>query len=81
MIMVCVMRLIQLLMSELKIVFYNDNVIVNIESLQNAVDLHESYPNISVGIHWYVTTGKPISDTKKSDISGSKWHVLEAWYF
>ena len=40
------------------------NVIVNMETLHNAKDLRARYPHISVGIHWNVTTGKPVSDPK-----------------
>lgn len=36
------------------------NVMVNMESLSNAASLRDRYPNVSVGIHWNVTTGKPI---------------------
>ncbi len=43
------------------------NVMVNMETLHNAKDLRERFPKISVGIHWNVTTGKPINDVK--DIS------------
>ena len=55
------------------------NVMVNMESLHNAVDLHKRYPNISVGIHWNVTTGKPISNPKKIptliDENGLFWSI------
>ena len=55
------------------------NVMVNMESLQNARDLHKRYPNISVGIHWNVTTGKPISAPQKIptlvDESGTFWPI------
>lgn len=36
------------------------NVMLNMESLQDAMNLRKRYPNISVGIHWNVTTGNPI---------------------
>lgn len=36
------------------------NVMLNMETLCNAADLRERYPHISVGIHWNVTTGKPV---------------------
>ncbi len=36
------------------------NVMLNMESLHNASTLRDRYPHISVGIHWNVTTGKPI---------------------
>ena len=55
------------------------NVMVNMESFQNARDLHKRYPNISVGIHWNVTTGKPISAPQKIptlvDESGTFWPI------
>ncbi len=38
------------------------NVMLNMETLHNAKDLRERYPHISVGIHWNVTTGRPVSD-------------------
>lgn len=37
------------------------NVMVNMETLSNAADLRIRYPNLSVGVHWNVTTGKPVS--------------------
>lgn len=40
------------------------NVMLNMETLHNAKDLRERYPHISVGVHWNVTTGKPVSDPK-----------------
>ncbi len=40
------------------------NVMLNMETLHNAKTLRERYPHISVGIHWNVTTGKPVSDPK-----------------
>ena len=36
------------------------NVMLNMESLHHASDLRSRYPHISVGVHWNVTTGKPI---------------------
>lgn len=38
------------------------NVMLNMESLENARTLRNRYNNISVGIHWNVTTGHPILD-------------------
>lgn len=38
------------------------NVMLNMETLHNAENLRERYPHISIGIHWNVTTGKPICD-------------------
>lgn len=37
------------------------NVIVNMEDLEAARTLRERFPNISVGMHWNITAGKPIS--------------------
>lgn len=55
------------------------NVMVNMESLHNARDLHERFPNISIGIHWNVTTGEPISAPQKIptlvDESGTFWPI------
>ena len=42
------------------------NVMLNMETLHNAKNLREHFPHISVGIHWNVTTGKPVS--KPEDI-------------
>lgn len=42
------------------------NVMLNMETLHNAKDLRARYPHISVGVHWNVTTGKPICN--KEDI-------------
>lgn len=42
------------------------NVMLNMETLHNAKNLRERFPHISVGIHWNVTTGKPVS--KPEDI-------------
>lgn len=36
------------------------NVMLNMESLENARDLRQRYPNISIGVHWNVTTGRPV---------------------
>ncbi len=36
------------------------NVMLNMETLHNAKDLRIRYPHISIGVHWNVTTGKPI---------------------
>lgn len=38
------------------------NVIVNMEDLEAARTLRQRYPDISVGLHWNVTAGKPVSD-------------------
>ena len=55
------------------------NVMLNMETLHNAKDLRERYPHISVGVHWNVTTGKPISDPKEIqtlvDSNGAFWPI------
>lgn len=55
------------------------NVMLNMETLHNAKDLRERYPHISVGVHWNVTTGKPISDPKEIptlvDKNGVFWSI------
>ena len=55
------------------------NVMLNMETLHNAKDLRERYPHISVGVHWNVTTGKPISDPKDIptlvDKNGEFWSI------
>ncbi len=38
------------------------NVMTNMTSFCNAINLRKKYPQISIGIHWNVTTGKPICD-------------------
>lgn len=38
------------------------NVMVNMEALEAAAKLRERFPNISIGMHWNVTTGKPVTD-------------------
>lgn len=38
------------------------NVIVNLETRENARQLRTEFPRLSIGVHWNVTTGKPISD-------------------
>ena len=55
------------------------NVMVNMESLMNAKDLRQRYPQLSIGIHWNVTTGKPISSPEDIptlvDENGFFWPV------
>lgn len=55
------------------------NVMLNMETLNNAKDLKERYPHISVGIHWNVTTGKPVSDPEEIptlvDSNGVFWSI------
>jgi chitin disaccharide deacetylase len=41
------------------------NVLTNMETLSNAKILRENYKHVSVGIHWNVTTGRPISDVSE----------------
>lgn len=55
------------------------NVMLNMETLHNAKDLRERYPHISVGVHWNVTTGKPICNPKEiptlADKNGVFWSI------
>ena len=37
------------------------NVIVNMEDLVAAKTLRQRFPNISIGMHWNITAGKPVS--------------------
>ena len=57
------------------------NVMLNMETLSNAKDLRTRYPHISIGIHWNVTTGFPISNAKDIptllDESGKFWSIRE----
>lgn len=54
------------------------NVMTNMESLSNAKDLRERYPNVSVGIHWNVTTGTPIlsPDEIPTLVNGKNFYTL-----
>ena len=38
------------------------NVMTNMETLENARTLREKYPHISIGVHFNVTTGRPVSN-------------------
>lgn len=55
------------------------NVMLNMETLHNAKDLRSRYPHISVGIHWNVTTGKPLSNPSEIptlvDENGTFWSI------
>lgn len=55
------------------------NVMLNMATLSDAADLRTRYPSLSVGIHWNVTTGKPISDSKTIpslvDETGTFWPI------
>lgn len=55
------------------------NVMLNMDTLRNATDLRERYPHISVGIHWNVTTGKPICKPEEIptliDDKGAFWSI------
>ncbi len=55
------------------------NVMLNMETLSDAADLRTRYPSLSVGIHWNVTTGKPVSDPKTVpslvDENGAFWPI------
>lgn len=37
------------------------NVIVNMEDLAPAASLRQRFPNVSIGMHWNITAGKPVS--------------------
>lgn len=54
------------------------NVMTNMESLDNAKNLRERYPHISVGIHWNVTTGTPILPPNKIPtlVNGKSFYTL-----
>lgn len=41
------------------------NVIVNMEDMEAARDLRQRFPTVSIGLHWNVTAGKPISEINK----------------
>lgn len=55
------------------------NVMTNMETLQNANDLRKRYPHISVGVHWNVTTGRPICAPEEIpslvDETGMFWSI------
>ena len=55
------------------------NVMLNMETLHNAASLRMRYPGLSVGIHWNVTTGKPVSDPNTVptlvDETGTFWSI------
>lgn len=55
------------------------NVMTNMETLENARTLRERFPNISVGVHFNVTTGRPVCDPKEVpslvDSDGVFWSV------
>ena len=55
------------------------NVMLNMETLENARNLRTRYPHISVGIHWNVTTGRSVSSPETIptlvDEKGNFWPV------
>lgn len=55
------------------------NVMLNMQTLYDAADLRTRYSSLSVGIHWNVTTGKPVSDPKTVpslvDENGAFWPI------
>lgn len=57
------------------------NVMLNMESLDNAKTLRERYPYISIGIHWNVTAGKPLCRPEEIPTlvneKGEFWSVRE----
>lgn len=62
-------------------VVQSTNVILNMDSFVNAKTLRIKFPNVSVGIHWNVTTGKPLLETKKIkslvDKNGNFFGIIE----
>lgn len=55
------------------------NVIVNMEDLEAVKNLRERYPQISIGMHWNVTAGKPVTkcDTLIDPKTGCFWNVKD----
>lgn len=57
------------------------NVMVNMETLDNARSLRARFPSLSVGMHWNVTTGRPVSDPETIpslvDSEGDFWSISE----
>lgn len=55
------------------------NVIVNMDDIDAAKNLRERFPHISIGMHWNVTKGKPISDcrTLLNPETGEFWGVKD----
>lgn len=57
------------------------NVIVNMETFRNARTLRERFPHISIGIHWNLTTGHPVSAVEHIptlvDDEGKFWRVVD----
>lgn len=55
------------------------NVMLNMETAANAAKLRKAYPYISVGVHWNVTTGKPVSHPETIptlvDEQGNFWSI------
>lgn len=41
------------------------NVIVNMDDFEAAKTVRKRFPQISIGLHWNVTAGKPVSDVSK----------------
>lgn len=55
------------------------NVIVNMEDLEAVKTIRQRYPQISIGMHWNVTKGKPISQCKTliNPQTGEFWGVKD----
>lgn len=57
------------------------NVILNMGSLCSAATLRQRYPHISIGVHWNVTSGKPICNISDIpslvDAHGNFWSLKE----
>ena len=57
------------------------NVMLNMDSLERAKTLRQRYPHLSIGVHWNVTTGKPLCDPAEVpslvDENGVFWSINE----
>ena len=55
------------------------NVMLNMDSLERAKTLRARYPQLSIGVHWNVTTGRPVCDPAKVpslvDADGVFWTI------
>ena len=60
------------------------NVIVNMDDLASAANLRKRFPNVSIGMHWNITAGKPISPIHEIsslvDENGNFYKVLDFFY-
>lgn len=57
------------------------NVMLNMDSLERAKTLRQRYPHLSIGVHWNVTTGKPLCTPDEIpslvDENGVFWSIGE----